>query len=120
VKSPIKVLFATVGLCASLGATGVVYAADDATLNHCWGQITKEFAALGGEEHPGLGEHASDPPGFNPGDGGRQGVGNVSKSDPDFGGVKLSEGAQGVHAIAVAPSSIQSSLPEECQGTDMP
>jgi hypothetical protein len=120
VNRPIKMLSATLVLGAGLGASGAVSAADDATLNHCWGQVTKQFAALGGPTHPGLGEHASDPPGFNPGDGGRLGVGNVSKTDPDFDGVKLSEGAQGVHAIEVAPTSIQKSLPEECQGTEMP
>ncbi len=110
--SPTKMLFAAVALGAGLSATGVVYAADDATLNRCWGQATKQFQAVG---EPGLGEHASRPPGFEPGEGGRRGVGNVSK---DFG--SLSGGAQGMHAIAVAPSSIQSSLPEECQGTQMP
>src|SRR5262245_6498685 len=103
---------AAVALGAGLNGTGVVYAAKEATLNRCWGQATKQFQALG---EPGLGEHASSPPGFQPGEGGRRGVGNVSK---DFG--SLSDGAQGMHAIAVAPSSIQSSLPEECQGTQMP
>jgi hypothetical protein len=113
VTDAIKILFTTVALGAGLSATGVVYAADDATLNSCWGQTTKEFQAVG---EPGLGEHASDPPGIDPGEG-REGVGNVSKG---FG--ELGDGAQGEHAIAVAPSSdeFQSSLPEECQGTDMP
>lgn len=115
VRRPITMLFAAVMLGGGVGAPGVVSAADDATMNRCWGQTTKQFAALGGETHPGLGEHASDPPGFTPGDGGRRGVGNVSK---DHG--ELSEGGQGMHAIAVAPSSIEASLPEECQGTEMP
>jgi hypothetical protein len=113
VNRPLLMLSATLVLGAGLSATGASYAADDATLNRCWGQITKEFQALG---EPGLGEHASSPPGFEPGEGGRRGVGNVSKEDHGA----LSEGGQGLHAIAVAPSSIQSSLPEECQGTDMP
>jgi hypothetical protein len=94
-------LSATLVLGAGLSTAGAAYAADDATLNHCWGQTTKEFQAEG---EPGLGEHASsqDEP--------RQGVGNVSKG---FG--ELGDGAQGEHAIEVAPDSIQSSLPEECQ-----
>jgi hypothetical protein len=101
VNRPIKMVSATLVLGVSLGATGVAYAADDATLNRCWGQATKQFAPLGA--------HASsqDEP--------RQGVGNVSKG---FG--ELGDGGQGKHAIAVAPDSIQSSLPAECQGTDMP
>jgi hypothetical protein len=111
VKSPIKMMFATVAFGAGLSATGAAYAADDATLNKCWGQTTKEFQAVG---EPGLGEHASNPPGIDPGEG-REGVGNVSKG---FG--ELGDGAQGKHAIAVAPSSIEESLPEECQGTEMP
>ena len=99
----------------SLVAT-VAQAAPEAKKNRCWGQVTKQFAALGGEEHQGVGEHASDPPFTpDPGDGHREGVGNVSKTHDE-----LSEGGQGAHAIAVAPSSIQQSLPEECQGTDMP
>jgi hypothetical protein len=107
---PTKMLFATVALGAGLSATGVVYAADDATLNHCWGQVTKEFQAFG---EPGLGEHASAASPFtpDPGEGGRRGVGNVSKEDH----APLSAGGQGVHAIAVAPADIQESLPEECQ-----
>jgi hypothetical protein len=109
---PTKMLFATVALSAGLSGTGVVYAADNATLNHCWGQITKEFQAFG---EPGLGEHASSHSPFtpDPGEGGRRGVGNVSKEDHGA----LSDGGQGLHAIAVAPSSdeFQSSLPEECQ-----
>jgi hypothetical protein len=118
---PTKMLFATVALSAGLSGTGVVHAADDATLNHCWGQVTKEFQAVG---DPGLGDHASSHSPFtpDPGEGGRRGVGNVSKED--FGGDLTGangDGAQGEHAIAVAPSGeFQSSLPEECQGTDMP
>lgn len=93
-----------------LGLTGAAYAADDATLNRCWGQVTKQFAPLG--------DHASahSPVTPDPGEGGRRGVGNVSKEDHGA----LSEGGQGKHAIAVAPASLQESLPEECQGTEMP
>jgi hypothetical protein len=114
VNRPIKMVSATLVLGAGLSATGAAYAAEEATLNQCWGQITKQFQAFG---EPGLGEHASSPPGFVPGNGGRTGVGNVSKTHGD-----LSDGGQGMHAIAVAPSSeeFQASLPEECRGTDMP
>ena len=115
-------LSATLVLGVGLGATGVAYAADDATLNHCWGQITKEFQAFG---EPGMGDHASAHSPFtpDPGEGGRRGVGNVSKEehgDPLVNG--LGDGAQGKHAIAVAPSSdeFQASLPEECQESEMP
>jgi hypothetical protein len=102
VKSPIKMLFATVAFWGSLGATGVVYAADDATGNQCWGENTSEFAQAD-DSQPGIGEHASSPPGIEPGEG-RRGVGNVSKDfddDPEDGDNPLSEGAQGDHAIAV-------------------
>ena len=117
---PITMLSATLVLGAGLSAPGAAYAADDATLNHCWGQITKEFQAFG---EPGMGDHASAHSNFtpDPGEGGRRGVGNVSKEDhgdPEVNG--LGDGAQGAHAIDVAPSSIQDSLPEECQETEVP
>jgi hypothetical protein len=109
-------LFATVALGAGLSATGVVYAADDATLNQCWGELTKQFQAFG---KPGLGEHANADSGFtpDPGDGGRRGVGNVSKEDFDdigLGDIDLSDGAQGVHANEVGMG-----LPE-CDGPPVP
>lgn len=112
---PIKMVSATLVLGAGLGAAGAAYAAPEAKLNHCWGQITKQFQAVG---EPGLGDHASSHSPFtpDPGEGGRRGVGNVSKEDHGA----LSEGGQGTHAIAVAPQSIQESLPEECQSTEMP
>ena len=109
-KSPIKLLFATVAFCGSLGTTGVVYAADDATLNRCWGQTTKEFAQAD-DGQPGIGEHSSSPPGVEPGEG-RRGVGNVSKEDHG----PLSEGGQGAHAIAVGG---QMGL-DECEAKDLP
>lgn len=119
---PIKMLSATLVLGAGLGATGASHAAPAAKLNHCWGQVTKEFQAFG---EPGMGDHASSHSPFtpNPGDGGRRGVGNVSKEDhgdPLVNG--LGDGAQGKHAIAVAPSSdeFQASLPEECRESEMP
>lgn len=118
-KSPIKMLFATVALGAGLSATGVVDAADDATLNQCWGETTKQFAQFP-DSQPGIGEHSSNPPQTpDPGDGGRRGVGNVSKEDfddTDRGDIDLSDGAQGVHAIEVGT---QMGL-EACDGPDVP
>ena len=112
-KSPVKMLFATVAFSGSLGATGVVYAADDATLNQCWGQTTNEFAQAP-DGKPGIGEHSSNPPGIDPGEG-REGVGNVSEDDPRF-GTPLSEGGQGVHANFVGA---QMGLPA-CDGPPVP
>jgi hypothetical protein len=109
VKSPVKMLFATVAFCGSFGATGVVYAADNATMNQCWGETTKQFAQVS-DDQPGLGEHSSDPPGIDPGDG-REGVGNVSKGD-----APLSEGGQGAHANRVGR---QMEL-EPCDGPPVP
>jgi hypothetical protein len=117
---PFNMLLAAVMLGTGVTSAGAVHAADDATLNRCWGQVTKEFQAVG---EPGMGDHASAHSPFtpDPGEGGRRGVGNVSKEDhgdPLVNG--LGDGAQGKHAIAVAPASIQESLPAECQGTEMP
>jgi hypothetical protein len=109
VNIPIQVLCGTVAL--GLSVTGAAYAADDATLNQCWGETTKQFAQVD-DGQPGIGEHSSDPPGFEPGGGGRRGVGNVSAEDH----APLSEGGQGVHANAVGP---QMGL-EPCDGPDMP
>jgi hypothetical protein len=109
VNIPIQVLCGTVAL--GLSATGAAYAADDATLNQCWGETTKQFAQVD-DGQPGIGEHSSDPPGFEPGGGGRRGVGNVSAEDH----APLSEGGQGVHANAVGP---QMGL-EPCDGPDVP
>jgi hypothetical protein len=101
-------LFATVAFCGSLGATGVVYAADDATGNRCWGQTTKQFAQAE-DDQAGIGEHSSSPPGVEPGEG-REGVGNVSK-----GFAPLSEGGQGDHANAVGEQ-----MGLECEAKDLP
>jgi hypothetical protein len=103
-------LFGIVALGAGLSGTGVVYAADDATLNRCWGQTTKEFAQFP-DSQPGIGEHSSNPPGIDPGEG-RLGVGNVSKQQH----APLSEGGQGVHAIAVGT---QMGLPP-CEAKELP
>jgi hypothetical protein len=77
---------------------GSVYAdpTNPATGNRDWGQTTKDFTRVD-DGQPGIGDHSRDPPGFEPGEGGRRGVGNVSKED--FG--PLSEGGQGAHARSV-------------------
>jgi hypothetical protein len=111
VKRHIKMLPATLVLGAGLGASGAAHAADDATLNQCWGETTKQFAQVD-DGQSGIGEHSSAPPGFEPGAGGRQGVGNVSKEDHG----DLSAGGQGIHANAVGP---QMGL-ETCDGPDVP
>jgi hypothetical protein len=67
-----------------------------ATGNRDWGQVTKEFTRVD-DGQPGIGDHSRDPPGFEPGEGGREGVGNVTK---DVDG-PLSEGGQGEHANRV-------------------
>jgi hypothetical protein len=103
-------LFATVAFGVGLSATGAVYAADDATMNQCWGETTQQFAQVD-DGQPGIGEHSSNPPGIDPGDG-REGVGNVSKEDH----APLSEGGQGDHANTVGE---QMGL-EECDGPDVP
>lgn len=107
---PIKMLWATLALGAGLGASGAAYAVNEATLNQCWGQTTKEFAQL--DNGQGVGDHSSAHSGVTPtptalgGEDepplGRRGVGNVSKEDfDDDGDIDLSDGAQGVHAIEV-------------------
>jgi hypothetical protein len=87
----LKLLSASFVIALALGTMGAAHAAPEAQHNQCWGDITAQFAQTGT-----LGEHSSDPPGFTPGEGGRSGVGNVSKGD-----APLSEGGQGVHAERV-------------------
>ena len=108
--SPTKMLFAAVALGAGLSGTGVVYAANDANFNKCWGQTTKQFAQVS-DSQPGIGEHSSNPPGIDPGEG-RRGVGNVSKED--FG--PLSAGGQGLHANTVG---MQMGV-DSCEGAPVP
>ena len=57
------------------------------------GQFSTSLDTRVDDGQPGIGDHSKDPPGFEPGEGGREGVGDVSK---DFG--ELSDGAQGAHA----------------------
>ena len=108
--APWRMLFATMALGAGLSATGAAYAKNDANFNKCWGQTTKQFAQVD-DGKPGIGEHASNPPGIDPGEG-RRGVGNVSKED--FG--PLSAGGQGMHANAVG---MQMGL-DPCEGAPVP
>src|SRR5215204_5491865 len=75
-----------------------------AQINQAWGNIASQLGELGV-----MGEHSSAAGVFtpNPGDGGRQGVGNVSQDDlrflPDGAeagtGDALANGAQGFHAV---------------------
>ena len=107
-----KMLSAALVLGAGLGASGAAHAAaDNATFNQCWGETTKQFAQVD-DGQAGIGEHSKDPPGFEPGEGGREGVGNVSKDQHD----DLSAGGQGIHAVVVGA---QMDLPE-CDGPDVP
>lgn len=81
---------------------------DDATLNHCWGQLASHLGKNGI-----MGLHSSAHGAFtpNPGDGGRKGVGNVSKEEHG----DLSAGGQGIHAISVGSllgASFTAGLPE--------
>ena len=81
------------------------YAQDDATLNHCWGDIASQVGQSGI-----MGEHSSAAGTFtpDPGDGGRTGVGNVSKNFGD-----LSAGSQGTHAIVNGGRIGADSLPDD-------
>jgi hypothetical protein len=97
VNGSAKTLFAVVVLGVCLGARGVAYASPDATFNSCWGQSVKAFAAL----TPGIiGQHSRASSGVtpDPGDGGRQGVGNVSKNTQTPPATNNGDGEQGVHA----------------------
>jgi hypothetical protein len=94
------VLFTCVVLAASFSAqaqdTGT------ATDNHCWGDISSDFAQLGL-----MGEHSRRNSTMRPEQQPRKGVGNVSKDDHG----PLSEGGQGDHAVEVGGQ-----IPEEFGG----
>lgn len=83
-------------IAVAMGASSAAQADSPANNNVCWGQGIKAFAQQG---DTGLGGHASAQSNVtpDPGDGGRRGVGNVSKED--F--APLSEGGQGIHAVTV-------------------
>jgi hypothetical protein len=99
----IKLLSAGLVIGLGLGATGLAHAQDNpATQNRCWGFVASEFARA---EPGAMGKHSSSHGFFtpDPGEGGRRGVGNVSKEDhttPELVGTgqALAEGAQGQHA----------------------
>lgn len=118
---PITMLAATLALGTSVVATGVAHAGPAATLNSCWGQVTKEFAALG----PGtIGEHSSALSPFtpDPGEGGRKGVANQSRFLEEIGVVENgepSEGGNGAHALANA-SGVPQLADMECDGPPVP
>jgi hypothetical protein len=90
-------------------------------LNSCWGQVTKEFAALG----PGtIGEHSSANSDFtpDPGEGGRKGVANQSRFLEDIGVIENgepSQGGNGAHALANA-SGVPQLADIECDGPPVP
>ena len=98
----------------------LIEAKNPATLNALWGVAASNLAQQGV-----MGEHSSSHGFFtpNPGDGGRQGVGNVSKDDPNFQnpegvGNNLADGGQGLHGLfqslrlgpGLPPAAIESSL----------
>jgi hypothetical protein len=126
VNHPIQMLLASVVLGAGLGSAGVLHAAPNkekprATMNSCWGQVTKAFAALG----PGtIGEHsrASSPFTADPGDGGRRGVANQSRHLEEIGATDVGEpgqGGNGDHALANA-SGVPGLAEIECDGPPVP
>ena len=122
---PIKMLSAALVLGVGLSAAGVVQAqnADKprATMNSCWGQVTKAFAALG----PGtIGEHSSASSEFtpDPGEGGRKGVANQSRFLEERGFTEVGEpgqGGNGDHALANA-SGVPELADMECDGPPVP
>jgi hypothetical protein len=89
--------------CAVLTASFSAQAQDSgtATHNHCWGDISSDFAQLGL-----MGEHSRRNSTMRPEQQPREGVGNVSKTH-----APLSEGGQGDHADAVGEQ-----IPEEFGG----
>lgn len=84
-----------IGTAAALSlAAAAALAAPEAKLNRCWGELAAHMG-----QHGIMGKHSSAHGFFtpDPGEGGRRGVGNVSKEDHG----PLSEGGQGLHAIEV-------------------
>ena len=79
----------------------LIEAKNPATLNSLWGAGASHLAKEGI-----MGEHSSSHGFFtpDPGEGGRQGVGNVTKNDPNFQNPEgadnnLADGGQGLHAL---------------------
>ena len=85
-----------------------------ANINSFWGSIAHQMGQSGI-----MGEHSSAAGTFtpNPGDGGRQGVGNLSKDDPRFdnpgadSNTNLADGGQGFHATFQAARLGDPNLP---------
>jgi hypothetical protein len=85
-----------------------------ANLNQFWGDIASDLGNAGI-----MGQHSSSHGTFtpNPGDGGRQGVGNLSKNDPRFDNTgldshtNLADGGQGLHATFQAARLGDPNLP---------
>ena len=96
------VLFTCVVLAASFSAQA--QDSGTATDNHCWGDISSDFAQLGL-----MGEHSRRNSTMRPEQQPREGVGNVSKEGESFD--ELSDGGQGDHAVEVGGQ-----IPEEFGG----
>jgi hypothetical protein len=100
-----------------------------AQLNQMWGSIASQVGQSGI-----MGEHSSSHGFFtpDPGEGGRQGVGNLSKTDEDFlnpdptlDGNPLSEGSQGLHGLFQGvrlgdPTLVPPDIVEETVGPFLP
>lgn len=94
-----------------------------AQLNRFWGDIASQLGALGV-----MGEHSSAHGVFtpDPGDGGRQGVGNLSKTDLRFLNPdeidpvnNLAVGGQGLHAVFQAARLGAAGLPPDAIETSI-
>ncbi|MBM6582908.1 hypothetical protein ILT44_22130 [Microvirga sp. BT689] len=96
--------------CVVLAASSAAYAQDAATNNHCWGDITSDFAHI---EVGIIGQHSrAHDPTFRGENQPRDGVGNVSKERDG----PLSEGGQGDHAIRVGEQLEDATgVPIECE-----
>jgi hypothetical protein len=96
-----KLLTTAVGIAALAGwAASAQAQSNPASKNQLWGCLASKFAQ---SETGQMGEHSSAQSSFtpDPGDGGRRGVGNVSKEDHSDleGGEALANGAHGDHAL---------------------
>lgn len=89
-----KPLASGVVIAIAMGTSSVAEADSPANNNVCWGKGASHLAKSGI-----MGEHTSAHGTFtpDPGDGGRRGVGNVSKEEHG----DLSQGGQGRHAVNV-------------------
>lgn len=96
--------------CVVLAASSSAYAQDAATNNHCWGDITSDFAHI---DKGIIGQHSrAHDPIFRRENQPRDGVGNVSKEQDG----PLSEGGQGDHAIRVGEQlEAATGVPIECE-----